>query len=314
MAKFRNSFTKAEIEDALLGVIRNKPSSASDTLVEGTAKRVNVDGRNLNLEYSYEGRELRSSSEEVVITDLKVTGGGDTFLFSGAALSGLDFFVNIRRGNFERIESKVLVGDDVVIGSVIAETLTGFGGDDTLRGKGGDDRLVGGNGSDRLAGGGGEDVLLGGIGADTLIGGRGADLMRGNSGDDDLRGGAANDRLLGNGGSDRLRGDAGDDELLGGGKADVLTGGEGDDTLNGGGGADVFVFGSDDGSDVIIRYKAGVDSVDLSAVAEITDFSDLSANHLSDGDNGAEIAIDGDVLVRFDGVAVAALTEDDFIF
>lgn len=314
MAKLRNSFTKAEIEDALFGYINGKFTTTTDTLVEGRARKVNVEGRQIDLEFSYEGQNLRDDASDVVITDFKLTGGGETFQFSDAALSGNDFFANVRRANFERIESKLLVGDDVVIGFGQADQLTGFGGDDTLRGKGGDDRLVGGNGSDRLAGGGGEDVLLGGIGADTLIGGRGDDLMRGNTGNDDLRGGNDNDRLFGNGGADTLRGDAGDDELRGGGKADVLTGGAGDDTLNGGGGADVFVFGSDDGSDVIVRYKAGVDSVDLSAVAEITDFADLSANHLSDGDNGAEIAIDGDVLVRFDGVAVAALTEGDFIF
>ncbi len=93
-----------------------------------------------------------------------------------------------------------------------------------------------------------------------------------------------------------------------------MNGGAGDDTLNGGGGADVFVFASDDGTDVIQRFKAGVDDVDLSAVAEITDFADLQANHLADGDSGAEISVGGEVLIRFDGVASATLTEGDFIF
>ena len=222
MAKLKNSFTKAEIEDALLGYINGKISSASDNSVEGRAKKVDVDGRRLDLEFNYEGQNLRSDSSEVVITDFELTGGGEIFQFSGAALSGEDFFTDIRRLNFERIESKLLGGDDVVIGAGGAQTLTGFGGDDTLRGKGGDDQILGGNGADRLVGGGGDDVILGGIGLDTMIGGRGDDLLRGNSGDDDLRGGSGNDRLFGNSGSDMLSGDDGDDVLPGGGKADVL--------------------------------------------------------------------------------------------
>ena len=314
MPKLRNSFTRAEIEDALFGFINGKITSDSDTMIEGRSNNVNVDGRQIDLRFSYEGQNLRDPSSKVVITDFKLTGGGEVFQISDAALSGDDFFINVRRQNFDRIESKLLAGDDVVVGFGQAERLVGLIGDDTLRGKGGDDRLLGGNGADRLAGGGGDDTALGGIGADTLIGGRGADLLRGNSGDDDLRGGSGDDRLVGNSGSDSLRGDAGDDNLRGGGKADTLEGGAGDDILNGGGGADVFVFGSADGSDVIIRFKSGVDSVDLSAVDEITDFADLTESHLSDGIDGAEIVIDGDVLVRFDGVAAAGLGEGDFIF
>jgi hypothetical protein len=57
-----------------------------------------------------------------------------------------------------------------------------------------------------------------------------------------------------------------------------------------------------------------VDSVDLSAVNEITDFADLTADHLADGAIGAKITVDGEVLVRFDGVSSATLTENDFIF
>lgn len=65
-----------------------------------------------------------------------------------------------------------------VVGTALAETLTGTpgrdvicggGGKDTLRGLGGDDLLLGGAGADRLVGGGGRDRLLGGAGNDTLV-------------------------------------------------------------------------------------------------------------------------------------------------
>ena len=314
MTRLRNSFTKDEIEDALLGYIESKPSDVSDTVVEGDARRVDVGDRRFDIDYRYEGLNLRDISSEVVITDFTLTGGGETFSFSGAALSGADFFLNVRRQNFERIENKLLTGDDIVIGFGQDEILRGLTGDDTLRGKGGDDRLIGGNGADRLAGGGGEDTMLGGIGLDTLIGGRGNDLLRGNSGADDLRGGGGDDKLIGNSGADRFRGDAGNDLIRGGGGADVINGGAGDDTLVGGGGADTFVFADGDGADEVRDFRIGLDQADLSAVSEIADFADLLADHLTEGANGAEIAIDGDVLVRFDGVAAASLSEGDFIF
>lgn len=60
-------------------------------------------------------------------------------------------------------------GNDRVIGTRLADVLTGGAGHDQLNGAGGNDRLVGGTGWDRLIGGGGRDVLLGNAGADTFI-------------------------------------------------------------------------------------------------------------------------------------------------
>ena len=59
-------------------------------------------------------------------------------------------------------------GDDVLIGSAVANTLRGGAGSDVLNGAGGADLLVGGTGSDVLDGGGGADVLIGGTGADVF--------------------------------------------------------------------------------------------------------------------------------------------------
>ncbi len=84
-----------------------------------------------------------------------------------------------------------------VVGTALAETLTGTpgrdvicgaGGKDTLRGLGGDDLLLGGAGADRLVGGSGRDRLLGGAGNDTLVARDGKrDVVDGGAGRDGAR-------------------------------------------------------------------------------------------------------------------------------
>ena len=55
---------------------------------------------------------------------------------------------------------------DRLLGSAVANRLSGFGGDDVLDGRGGNDTLLGGTGSDTLLGGTGNDLLTGGDAAD----------------------------------------------------------------------------------------------------------------------------------------------------
>ncbi len=68
-------------------------------------------------------------------------------------------------------------GNDLMLGSNLADTIDGSGGqdcilgggnNDTLRGSGGDDVLLGGPGDDYLSGGAGTDVCYGGPGNDTF--------------------------------------------------------------------------------------------------------------------------------------------------
>ncbi len=77
-----------------------------------------------------------------------------------------------------RIVLPVTPGDDVLYGSIIADTifaqggndqLFGLDGDDHLDGEGGNDILVGGNGNDTLIGGAGDDLLNAGAGNDTYV-------------------------------------------------------------------------------------------------------------------------------------------------
>ncbi|MHA4871305.1 type I secretion C-terminal target domain-containing protein [Duganella sp. PWIR1] len=62
-------------------------------------------------------------------------------------------------------------------GNILANSITGGGGNDILNGLGGNDVLTGNAGNDKLLGGDGDDVLNGGDGNDTITGGNGADTI-----------------------------------------------------------------------------------------------------------------------------------------
>ncbi|MDB9514002.1 calcium-binding protein [Kamptonema animale CS-326] len=68
-------------------------------------------------------------------------------------------------------------GDDKVIGTDLADTLNGLGGNDLINGVGGNDTLIGGDGNDILNGDSGNDSLIGGAGNDNLTGGDGLDTF-----------------------------------------------------------------------------------------------------------------------------------------
>ena len=77
--------------------------------------------------------------------------------------------------------SQVLtVGDDVVRGTNLSDTLLGGAGDDQIQGVDGDDMLGGGAGSDRLEGGNGNDTYLFnlGDGFDVIVEASGTDTIR----------------------------------------------------------------------------------------------------------------------------------------
>lgn len=60
-------------------------------------------------------------------------------------------------------------GNDRIIGSALANSLTAGAGNDILSGMAGNDRLFGQSGNDRLQGGAGNDTLAGGTGADHFL-------------------------------------------------------------------------------------------------------------------------------------------------
>lgn len=69
-----------------------------------------------------------------------------------------------------------------VVGSPVADALTGGDGPDAIDGAGGDDVLDGGGDDDRLVGRDGNDTLTGGAGTDAFDGGDGDDVLRARDG------------------------------------------------------------------------------------------------------------------------------------
>lgn len=178
-----------------------------------------------------------------------------------------------------------------------------------------DNVLLNLTGNDAISGGRGNDVLFSGDGADRLEGGLGEDDLDGGAGNDRLFGGNKADVLKGGGGKDQLFGENGKDVLFGGGGADILAGGRGNDKLSGGNGFDTFVFEDLGGADSISAFDLdNRERIDLSAVTEITGFSDLRNNHMKQVgnqtviDDGAGTRI---VLFRID---MDDLGAGDFIF
>ncbi|MFV1627293.1 calcium-binding protein [Phaeobacter sp. JH203A] len=217
---------------------------------------------------------------------------------------------DILTGTIGSDEVALSAGDDVFIAG------QGDVGDDTIRGGSGDDTINGGSGQDVLFGGSGADLLRGGWGADLLKGGRQADVLNGAQGHDTIYGEGGADRLDGGSGNDRLVGGSGHDTILGGAGIDRLFGGNGNDLLIGGAQADYFIFRGNFGDDTVRDFAAGSDAekIDLRAVAEISDLSDLRDNHLTQDGNNAVIADGLGNTITLLGVDIGDLGAGDFIF
>ncbi|MBN8531200.1 MAG: hypothetical protein J0L97_04990 [Alphaproteobacteria bacterium] len=174
-------------------------------------------------------------------------------------------------------------GADDLTGSSNADLMNGLAGADTLSGASGNDSVYGNQDNDFLYGNAGNDSIYGGQGIDIVFGGQdndriegnlAADYLNGGFGDDTIYGGQGDDVILGSFGDDSLYGNLGDDELL----ADI-----GSDVLVGGGGQDRFTINLDSQNerDYIMDFDTGGflglggDIIDLSAITDIADFSEL---------------------------------------
>lgn len=140
-------------------------------------------------------------------------------------------------------------GNDTLVGTDDANTLSGGDGNDTIYGRGGTDTLSGDSGVDKLYGGSGNDTIYGGDNNDEIYGGSGDDHIFGNANNDAIFGGSGNDTIQGNDNND------------------VIIGGFGADTLSGNGGSDTFKFlAVKDTGDTIADFGAGNDQFDFSAI------------------------------------------------
>ncbi|MGD1702936.1 cadherin domain-containing protein [Dapis sp. BLCC M229] len=200
-----------------------------------------------------------------------------------------------------------LAGNDQLYGFGGADTLSGGDGKDTVFGYSGADILFGGDDKDFLDGGNNNDILYGDRGADTLSGGNGKDFLDGGSNKDSLDGGVGNDILYGRSGADTLSGGDGKDFLDGGKGDDILNGGIGNDTYNGGTGADTFIIGPAMGVDVIQDFEDGTDKIKLEGVG----FNELDIVN-SGGSTLINVTASGETLASISGIDASLVTADDF--
>ncbi|MEM9798238.1 MAG: calcium-binding protein [Pseudomonadota bacterium] len=168
-------------------------------------------------------------------------GGGDTILIQGGDIADWNSFTGG-------------AGDDTLVGTELADVISGNGGNDTISGNGGDDTLSGGDGNDSISGGDGFDEIDGGAGEDEIFGGAGNDRIWGGSHYDVINAGAGDDEVWGDNGQDTVDLGDGDDIFHDNDQSnqhahDTVDGGAGNDTINGGGGNDTFRGG--DGNDTI---------------------------------------------------------------
>ncbi len=194
--------------------------------------------------------------------DTVIGGSGADRLDGGAGIDTADYSASAAGVTVSLVVGAVNTGGDAqgdqlstienLVGSALADALTG-----DLNAN----LISGGGGNDTISAGGGDDVLRGGAGADQMTGGDGfdtADYSLSETGVQISLGGAAG--VGGDAQGDRL---SGIERIVGSALADVLGGTAGASVLDGGEGDDVLVGGS---SDTLIG-GAGFDTADYSASA-----------------------------------------------
>ncbi len=269
------------------------------------------------------------------------TGDPDTV---GVSIIGSKHSDMVNALNSVGMQAEPTGGADYIFGAKGNDYLSGLGGNDTLNGGKGVDHLWGNDGDDILQVQGNEgvyDYFNGGAGTDTLqflkgnvtlagfnaasssieildsngralLGTKEMDVfdLSGLSQAPDLRfidGKGGNDIMIGSNFADHLRGDAGDD---------VLDGRGGNDTLNGGKGLNTYVFVDGYDHDTIVKFQAGRDTIDLTGVSSVANFTELLA--LMDQVDRRTVLIDfgnGDTLtLQKTTIDILSANQGDFLF
>jgi hypothetical protein len=134
---------------------------------------------------------------------------------------------------------------------------------------------------------------------------------------DQLNGDRSGQKIVGLGAADVIQGRGGDDKLFGGRGADRISDGSGNDKITGGGASDRLIFVDDGERDVVFDFADGVDLLDLSRIASVSDMGDLSVRQRADG---AVVIAYGDaedrIVLRTDqtGLTAGDIDASDFIF
>ncbi len=185
--------------------------------------------------------------------------------------------------------------------------------------------------ADRINSFGGDDTVVSGMGNDSVWGSYGDDLLLGDhkhnssqhnsfitphhGNNDMLYGGAGKDSIYGQYGNDRLFGGTEDDTIVGGMGHDVLRGGMGNDRITGDcschshhRGRDIFVLALTEGTDTIVDFQVGFDSIVLQGGITL---GNLSVNEI---DNNVTIGFGNETLAILERVNGADfIASDPFI-
>jgi Ca2+-binding RTX toxin-like protein len=169
-------------------------------------------------------------------------------------------------------------GNDLLQGSGLSESISGFAGNDTIHGGAGNDTLDGGLGVDYLYGGPGNDLLIAGAGEPKKNGAL----------SNFLYGGAGDDVLVSSGRRDYLYGEAGNDIYLGGADVDWM-----EDT----GGNNLWLG---DGNDIAMKFYSvdgdrDVDGVRGRDVLLVNKSESGSATRLG---TGSTLSLGGGILYK----------------
>ncbi|MCV6604621.1 MAG: hypothetical protein OIF34_04905, partial [Porticoccaceae bacterium] len=317
---------------AVLGISEQASAAGQDYVeadsIKGVARVKQLSDGSVELVFE-NGDVVKVAAKDVSVENGKVLVSAEAMeqLAGGGALSGVANFLsdNLLLVGAGVVGAGVIIannndddnnpsdGNDVLVGSAMADTIDGLAGDDNIQGLEGDDTLTGGAGNDTLDGGAGSDTLVGSAGNDELLGGAGDDLLRGGGGADinnggdgvdtadfsDIGSGITADLNAGNASYqapngntvtdtlvsiENLTGSSSDDSLTGDAGANRLDGGAGNDTLVGGGGADQLLGGA---GDDVLRGGGGPDTTDGGEGSDTADFSDIGTAVTADLNDGS---------------------------
>ncbi len=263
--------------DTLHGLTGNDTlngGTGNDTINGGTGNDILLDG-------SGNDDVFGGSGDDVFIAgtgqnDYDGGSGSDTVDFSAFSRA---INVNLATGSTSGGTSGNAAGNDTIVG---IENIVGTNGNDRLIGSSTANTLSGGNGNDTILDAGGNDDVFGGAGDDVFIAGTGQNDYDGGSGSDtvdfsafsrainvNLATGSTSGGTSGNAASndtlvniENIIGTRGSDTLTGNDLANTFTDGGGNDDIFGGAGDDVFIAGTGQND---YDGGAGSDTVDFSA-------------------------------------------------
>ena len=201
---------------------------------------------------------------------------------------------------------------DILIGSDVANVLSGNGGNDSIRGEGGADTISGGAGADGLNGGSGTDTVDytnsdAGVAVDLNVA---TQASGGHANGDTL---FFFENIFGSRFGDTLRGTMTANRLSGSNGSDTLNGREGSDYLTGGTEADTFRFDVTAlGVDTIVDWQDGLDKISIGALVE-TSYAGLAIE--AQGTTRVIIrGLNGTGAIAVESASAFTLDAGDFMF